>query len=391
MATETVPDPPALREARRERVFTAMADHDLDVLVLGRVANIRYASGVPILWNAGTRPFGPGCVVVRETRELFVLSTWDEGVPDEIPHDHLYGITWNPMNFVTLLQAISRDSIGQDSSVGRPRVGTDALSPLFAQLLPMAFPDSEIVDGGPALRQARRIKTTDEVDALRTAIGVADSAMAAALGELRPGVSERELTGVFMDAMASHGVTTPATQDVVRVVSPGARRGTGDGRIRAGDLVSFDAGVVAGGYFGAVGRTWPVGPDGVDAGPTPAVGDLHRRWNDLWHRLVDACTPGAPASGLLEAYHAAGEPLPLTPIGTGLGLGFDDPVVTGQLPRTAAAERLDPGVVLVVTATVSDDTAGSIVTREPVLITPDGPELLSRSPFWNLEPVGAHR
>ena len=153
MATETVPDPPALREARRERVFTAMADHDLDVLVLGRVANIRYASGVPILWNAGTRPFGPGCVVVRETRELFVLSTWDEGVPDEIPHDHLYGITWNPMNFVTRLQAINRDSISQDRNVGRPRVGTDALSPLFAQLLPMAFPDSEIVDGGPVLHR----------------------------------------------------------------------------------------------------------------------------------------------------------------------------------------------------------------------------------------------
>ena len=43
------------------------------------------------------------------------------------------------------------------------------MSPLFAQLLPMAFPDAEIVDGGPALRAARRIKTTEEVDAIRAA------------------------------------------------------------------------------------------------------------------------------------------------------------------------------------------------------------------------------
>src|SRR4249919_196858 len=104
MATETSPDDPCLRQGRRERLLDAMEQADLDVLVLGRVANIRYASGVPILWNAGTRPFGRGCVVVRETGEVFLLSTWDEGVPDDIPHDHLFGITWNPMNYVSLLK-----------------------------------------------------------------------------------------------------------------------------------------------------------------------------------------------------------------------------------------------------------------------------------------------
>lgn len=82
--------------------------------------------------------------------------------------------------------------------------------------------------------------------------------MAAAVAELRPGVSERELTGAFMDAMASLGITTPATQDVVRITSFGADRAPGtDRRVRAGDLVSFDAGVVADGYVGEVGRTWP--------------------------------------------------------------------------------------------------------------------------------------
>jgi Xaa-Pro aminopeptidase len=249
----------------------------------------------------------------------------------------------------------------------------------------MAFADAEIVDGSPALRSARRTKTGDEVEAIRAAIEVAEAALAAAVAELRPGVSERELTGVFMDAMASRGVTTPATQDVVRITSTGADRGAGGG-VRAGDLVAFDAGVVADGYVGEVGRTWPAGLDG----PTAGGGDLGRRWDRLWARLLDACRPGAPASGLLEAYGAAGEPLPATPIGRGLGLGFDDPVIVRDLPGTAARERLDPGVVLVVTACVSDDTVGSIVTHEPVLITADGPELLSSSPFWNSERTGAH-
>src|SRR5688572_131979 len=107
MATETLPDAKALRYGRRERALAQMEAHDLDVLVLGRVANMRYVSGVPLLWNAGTRPFGPGCVVVRETEEIYLLSTWDEGVPEEIPHDHLFGITWNPMNYVTVLKDVA--------------------------------------------------------------------------------------------------------------------------------------------------------------------------------------------------------------------------------------------------------------------------------------------
>ncbi len=351
-----------------------MDAHDLDVLVLGRVANMRYVAGVPLLWNAGTRPFGPGCVAVRATREVYLLSTWDEGVPEEIPHDHLYGITWNPMNLVEVLKAIGAD-------VGPHRVGTDAMSPLFAQLLPMAFPDAEIIDGGPALRAARRTKTREEVDAIRAAIGIAEGAMAAAVAELRPGVSERELTGVFMDAMASSGVTTPATQDVVRVTSARSAGGV----VQAGDLVAFDAGVVADGYAGEVGRTWPV--EGNEHGS--AVGDLYRRWDELWACLLDACRPGAPASGLLDAYARAGEPLPLLPIGRGLGLGFDDPVIVRALPDTAAQEPLDPGVVLVITGCVFDDTAGAVIAHQPVLITPDGPEVLSSSPFWNPEPAGA--
>src|SRR6476659_4463124 len=163
MATEPTPDHPALRHGRRQRAFAAMEAHDLDVLVLGRVANIRYMSGVPLLWNAGTRPFGPGCVAVRSTREIYLLSTWDEGVPDEIPHDHLYGITWNPMNLVRVMKDIA-------AAVEPRRVGTDAMSPVFAHLLPGAFPDSVIVDGSAALRAARRIKTPEEVAAIRAAV-----------------------------------------------------------------------------------------------------------------------------------------------------------------------------------------------------------------------------
>ncbi len=52
---------------RDGRIVAHAEAADVDVLVLAREANARYISGVPRLWLAGTRPVGPGCLIVRET------------------------------------------------------------------------------------------------------------------------------------------------------------------------------------------------------------------------------------------------------------------------------------------------------------------------------------
>ncbi len=374
--TEVLADNRALRTGRRERALAQMEKHDLDVLVLGRQANVRYVSGTPQLWVAGTRPFSPSCVIVRKTGAIHLLSTWDEGVPDDIPHENLYGISWNPMNTIANLQRIDGVSTAK-------RVGTDALSPGFAQLLPTAFPNAELVDGELAMRAARRIKTPDEVLSLREAIRVAEAGLAAAVAELRPGISEKALAGLLLEAMAAGGVSTPSTQDAAWVTSREHpwRRASADGLVRAGDLVAFSSGVLDGGYTGEVGRTWPVGE-------VNGAADLYRRWDALWDRLYEACQPGAPAIDLLAAYQAAGEELPPMPIARGLGLGFDPPVVSQHLPATAAEEQLEPGMVLAVTGYVWQSGVGAVFGREAVLITPDGPEVLTSSPSANVA-VGA--
>ena len=349
-----------------------MEAHDLDVVVLGRQANVRYFSGAPQLWVAGTRPFGPICTVVRSTGEIHLNSTWDEGIPDDIPHEHLYGLAWNPMTLVKVLRGIDGTSTAR-------RVGTDALTPSFAKLLPMAFPKAELVDGEIAMRAARRIKTPEEVAVVRGSLRVAEEALATAVGELRAGITEQELAGVLFEAEAAGGVSTPATQDAAWVTSREHpwRRARSDGRIEQGDLVAFAAGVLADGYVGEVGRTWPVGD--ADA----ATRALYDRWNTLWDKLVSACRPGQQASALLAAYEAANEPLPPMPVAHGLGLGFDPPVVTPQLRSTAAEEVLEPGMVLSVSGYVWQEGVGAVFGREAVLVTPDGPEVLTSSPSGN--------
>ena len=53
-----------------------------------------------------------------------------------------------------------------------------------------------------------------------------------------------------------------------------------------------------------------------------------------------------------------------------------------HLPATAADERLEPGMVLAVTGYVWEEGLGAVFGREAVLITADGSEVLTASPFW---------
>jgi Xaa-Pro aminopeptidase len=371
MSDEIIADGLALRTARRARAMAQMEAFDLDLLVLGRQANVRYVTGAPQLWVAGTRPFAPICVVVRATGEIHLNSSWDEGMPEEIDHDHLYGLAWNPMTLIEVLKNI-------DGAATAGRVGTDALSPTFGQLLPIAFPNAELVDGELAMRTARRIKTAEEVVALRGATRMAEAGLAAALSELSPGNTEQSLTGAMLEAMAAGGVSTSATQDGAWVTSREHRwrQGPRDRLVADGDLVAFASGALADGYVGEVGRTVPVGD-------VPGADELYDRSNALWDKLITACQPGAPASDLLAAYEVAGEPLPPMPVAHGLGLGFDPPVVSPDLPATSAEAHLDPGTVLAVTGYVWAQGVGAVYQRDAVLITDDGAEVLTTSPSFS--------
>lgn len=367
MATEVAPDGRALRTARRERALAQMRAHGFDMVVLGRQANVRYITGVPQLWVAGTRPFGPVCVVDVATGDIHLNSTWDEGVPEEIDHEHLYGLTWSPMALIEALKNIDGTSTAR-------RVGSDAITPTFAELLPIAFPNAELLNAEPALRAARRIKTPEELAALGIAVGVAEAGIRAGVANLASGVAEKTVAGAVLEAMAAGGVTTSASQDAAWVTSRDHpwQRAEGDGRVRPGDLVALSAGALANGYVGEVGRTLCVGDD-----ETEAVRALYRRSDALGERLLAACRPGAAATDLFAAYEAASEPLPVTPIAHGLGLGFDPPVLSPALPRTAAAERLDSGMVLAVTNYVWQQGVGAVFRRDAVCIDDDGPRLLN--------------
>jgi Xaa-Pro dipeptidase len=263
------------------RALDEMARRDVDVLVLGREANARFVSQATRLWLAGTRPFAPGCVVVRETGAVHLMSVTDFGVPPEVPAERLYPMSWNPAAIMGEVAAIPGVTKAR-------RIGVDGLTPLFEQLFAATLPNAALADGEAVMRAARTVKSAAEIAHIRAAIAVVEEAMNAAVEALRPGVRERELKGVFEERMCALGTTTPAFEGTFCVVDGAAaiRRLVSDRAVADGDLVAMSAGVLFEGWEASLGRTWPCGR------PTP---DDPRRsqWGDRWAQLIRRCQAGA--------------------------------------------------------------------------------------------------
>ena len=252
-------DPARLRAERRDRVLAGMTEDRIDALLLGTAPNIRYATGARPLWLAGARAFAPLAVVLREG-ETHLVGASDDGVPPEVPSDHLVSSTWNPATLMRRLAAI-------DGLTSARTIGVDGLTPMFEQLLTSTFPRATLVDGTPPLWRARATKTEDELSCLRTASAVCEAALWDVVTTLAVGDAERDLQARFVERMASFGTTTPAF-DGTFCVSVGdtlLRRFASPRNVAAGDMVALDVGVLFNGYEGGLARTW------LPAGSSPTA------------------------------------------------------------------------------------------------------------------------
>lgn len=262
-----------------ERTLSAMADAGIDALIVGREGNARFVSGAERLSLTGTRPFGPGCVVVGATAAVHLLSITDSGIPPEIRPDRLYPISWNPMNIAGSVAAIPGMAEART-------VGVDGMTPLMEQLLGGALPNTIFVDGETLLRAVRRPKSAADLDGIRRAVSVAEECLAAAAGAVAPGTSERSLLGRFDSTMGRLGVTTPAFDPITCVAATTPRAFVGHRVVRAGDLVNLRGGVLVEGWQGVLARTRACG------GATGPQSAAATRASSTLGEIVAACRPG---------------------------------------------------------------------------------------------------
>jgi Xaa-Pro aminopeptidase len=310
------------------RTLDAMSDADVDVLLLGRSPNVYYVAGFTQLALTGTRPYAPGCVLVRESGAIHLMSTTDDGVPSEIPTDHLFPLSWNPGGIAARVAAVPGVATAR-------RIGVDGMTPLMDGLLRDALGDIELVDGEALLREVRRVKSADDVDGLRAALAIARDALDPVRDALRPGVSEVELKAVYEAAMAHHGVTTASVEGRFNSVFPGA------GALAKGELVPVRAGVIANGWEGTVVTTFMcTDPPEERTAPLDDV--------------LAQCRPGARVGDLRDAADGV--------VVDGVGLGHEE---------LSAADPLERGMTLAI-----ERTAGDVTSGVTVLVTDGGHETL---------------
>jgi len=357
-----------LRAARRERVTALMDALGLDALMLGREANVRYASGARRLWTASSRPFGPTAVVVRDTGRvhLMTFSASYEGAPEEVPFEDVFCNSFNPGKLLDALMAIP----GLDTA---ERIGVDGFSVFMRDFLPVAVPHAAFVGVAPQLQQLRRHKLPAELDAMRIAISIAESSLYAAAREVRPGAREKSLQAAYLERMCALGTSQFAQQGTFTAVAPdGAIRWiTGEGSIADGDLVVLAGGALWAGYEGSLARTWPCGA------PSSAQHALHERWQRVIDALVAAARPGATGADLLAAHGAAGEDVPPMPIAYAVGLGHEGTIAGSSLGATFDAhQRVEAGNVIALRTHVRGD-GGGYFGEEMVYVGEDKTELLT--------------
>jgi Xaa-Pro aminopeptidase len=307
-----------LAASARTRVLDGMAARGIDVLLLGRESNARFVSGAARLFMAAERAFAPGCVVVRATGAVHLLSTGDAGIPESIPREHLYLMSWNP---ATLMGRIAALPGVADADV----IGVDGLTPLFEGLIGGALPDPRLVDGEALLRDVRRVKTPDEIGAIRAAAAVAEIVLHEARTAASNGAAPDLVRAVAMETMAREGVTTASFEPLVVPIDGGVE----------GSL-AIDVGVLRGGWEAGLARTVP----------GAAASDDHQR-------ALDQCRPGALPRELMAAGHQL----------YGVGVGY---------------EVLEPDRALEANMTVSVSTGP---LRDIVLVTDGTPVLLTTAPY----------
>lgn len=241
-----------------------------------------------------------------------------------------------------------------------------------------------LVDSDEILDRAKLVKSPEEINWLKQACSVAETALFAMEKAIVPGISENELFGIFHERMLALGGEVCST----RLIASGERinpwfREASDRRLRPGDLVGIDTDMTgAEGYLCDISRTFLCGDRA-----TPDQKDAYRVAHDFIESLIPMCRPGTSHATLVdkapkypEAYAEQGYSCMIH------GAGFDDEPPFLPFPHDRGAlvphGELQPGMVLCVEFYAGKKgKKDGVKLEEQILVTDGAPERLSRYPY----------
>jgi len=383
-------DMAVLRAGRLARARHALAQADLDAVLVWKDENVRYLTSLRPQVIAGKSGVLNGALLPREGAPVLFVSGGDrdraEATMPWVDEFHAIPIL-EEAGLIHHFAAAIVPGVLAHHGLGRARIGLDLTSKLLGDHLAASCPHVRWVDGDAAMQAARRIKTHEELAVIEEATALAEAVTATALAHIRPGVRECEVAGEALRTLLRLGgeyahVTTPFVASGERMAPP-TRLAT-DKLIRNGDLVFVDIGAMWNGYFGDIGRTVACGAPSAEQ---------RRVYRAVWEALragIAAMRPGATTLEVARAIrdraaaHGLEDHLLSLFIGHGIGCGSNEPPYIGEVFPGAASVTLEPGMVFALEPLIwlpGVRGGGGVRLEDMVAVTETGARCLSRSPY----------
>lgn len=344
---------------RRSALWGDPETRDLDAFLVNAPVNIRYLCG----FSGSTALL----LLTGERALFFTDGRYSEQSAAEVRGAEV-GIVQGPLRNVL-----------KDHIEPRARVGFDAgrLTVAEARLLEVACPGVlwKPVEG--VIERLRLVKDAFEINALRNAADIACEVLEEVAALLAPGLTELEIAGKLEESLRRHGSEGSAFEPiVVSGVNGSMPHGRATGKvIEAGDCVTIDFGAVWNGYHSDITRTFAL----------PPVDEECRQWQAVLERAIEtaleASEPGcsckeldAVARGVIDEV-GLGEYF-VHNLGHGLGLEVHE----GPHLSRNSAESLVEGMVFTIEPGIYVPDRGGVRIEEDVLMTGEGPDILTRFP-----------
>lgn len=340
-----------------------LSELDLDVLFVSNPHNVRYLSGFVEGKDAKLVITRAGATLITDGR--YLVEAGQQPFPHRI-----------------LLKRSELNQLLGEYFKGRVGIEAEHLSVATLESFKRDFPTLEFVSTTGVFENLRRRKTSEEIGLIRKAAELADRGFGQILPLLQPGIREIDVAlelEYFLRKNGSEGLAFATT------VASGERSamphgGASERKIQQGELVTLDFGCVVGGYCSDMTRT-------------VAVGKLSDQLRSIYQAVLEAQTlaleavgPGSRSQDLdaLARNHLAsrgyGEYFT-----HGLGHGVGLFVHEGPSLNQTSQDTLEASNVVTIEPGVYIPHLAGCRIEDLVLVTPNGREVLSKSPKHLLE------
>ncbi len=232
----------------------------------------------------------------------------------------------------------------------------------------------DVVATSGLIESLRMVKDAQELDYIRQACRLTESALHTTLDAVRVGITERELARIFSSAAMDRGADGLAFDPIVAIGENAAipHHKPGERALVRGDVVLCDVGASVGGYCADLSRTVVLGS------ASPDLMDIHDVVARAQSAAMAGLAPGVAASDIdqlaREVIASAGfADRYVHGTGHGLGLEIHEPPLLGSSSAGTLGEHfvvtVEPGIYL--------PGVGGVRIEDTVLVTSNGYESLT--------------